>query len=242
MGRFLRSLALVAMGLLGPGMLLAAPANAAQVCRTGPTGAPYCYDNSSGEIPPPPVGYIAPQPPPALAGDGPWDGKSPLVYPAPRPAAPAPAPYVAPLAPVAPVQGYQRSTGSAPVHVAPAPVYGQPAAPGYEAPPAPATDTVEATAAPNSVQDAPTPAPTPTVAPTPSAAPVAAPSGTAQPVPAQNSQSSGDIAAVGQVSDAAPAVVTAALVAAGALAVVVFLRFGPGVSGIRGIARGIIRR
>jgi hypothetical protein len=66
-------------------------------------------------------------------------------------------------------------------------------------------------------------------------------------MPVQDVPDSGDMTAVNQVSDAAadstPVIVTAAIAGiAGSVALVVFLHFGPGISGIRGMVRGIFIR
>jgi hypothetical protein len=64
--------------------------------------------------------------------------------------------------------------------------------------------------------------------------------------PVQDIEYSGTVVAADQAASdavsATPVVLVVALVVAGTFAMVVFLHFGPGVSGIRGIARTILRR
>jgi hypothetical protein len=152
-------LSVVALLLVG-GVAMATPAMADGEGSGGNGGA-----GSYGQVPPPPPN--APRPPvigpPGLATDKPWDGVTPLQYPKPRPAAPAPV-YNAPApvykAPAAPAPAYK-----APVYKAPVPVYVPPAAPAIIAPAVPVPEVVGAPAAPESVQDAAIPAATPSVVP-----------------------------------------------------------------------------
>lgn len=220
---------------------MAAPAQAA--C-SGPNTATYYCDDPHGTIPPPPAGYIAPQPPPALAGNGPWDGHSPLTYPAPRPPE-VQTPVYQP--PAAPAQVYDAPAAPAPANKVPAPAYVQPAAPAFQAAAVSVPKIVEspaASAATEVVQGAPTTTAMPTPVPTPSAAIGASPSSMptsastpeVQPIDAQATASHSDAVS--------PAIVTVAgaVVAVGAVVLVFFLKVGPGISGIRRIARVLLRR
>jgi hypothetical protein len=219
-------------GLLLVGSALMAVPAAADGEGSGGNGGAGSY----GQVPPPPPDWMKPAPigPPGLAGDAPWDGVTPLKYPTPRPAAPAPV-YNAP----APV--YKAPAAPAPAYKVPQPVYVPPAAPAIIAPAVPAPRVVDAPAAPESVEDALTPAATPSEAPTSSVSPTAAPSGEPTAVPAGDVERL-DAQAASSQDDATPVIVTASVVAVGVAGGFVFLQFGPGIEGIRGMARVLLRR
>jgi hypothetical protein len=227
---------LIAAGALLIGSVaLATPAQAydSTSCYDGLDGKPVCSTTWAPAPPPPDSMRPAPLPAPGL-DNAPCEALS----------CQAPAPVY--QAPVAPQPVYIAPAAPAPVYVAPVPAYVQPAAPAYGVPAAPAAVDGEAVVAPESVQEVVEAATTPTVAATPSAAPVAATGGRSVLKPVQDIEYSGTIVASDQVStndavDSTPVVLFVNLVA-GAVALVVILHFGPGIAGIRGMVRTILRR
>jgi hypothetical protein len=237
---------ITARGILAAGALLlgglamgVTPAQAydSTSCLDGLDGKPVCTTTWAPAPPPPDHLKPAPLPPPG------YDYSTPINPGAPAPAAHVPAPYVP--APVAPAPIYNAPVAPAPVYVPPAPVQQQPAAPVYNAPVAPAPTIIEALVATESGQEASAPTTAPSAAVTPSASPVATSSGGSMMKPVQDIKDSGTIVAADQVSsdapDSTPVVLFVALVVAGTVAMVVILRFGPGISGVRGMARTILR-
>ncbi|WP_426938573.1 hypothetical protein ACQCSV_13520 [Pseudarthrobacter sp. S3] len=145
------------------------------------------------------------------------------------PAAPQPA-YKAPAAPVAP----------APVYIAPVPVHGQASITQGQSAVVPAAIEAEAVVAPESAQGEPEATGTPTVTVEPSASPVATPISEA--VVAQGDPVAIEAAPASSASDNTPVIVgVASVIVLGGVAWMV-LHFGPGINGIRGIARGVLRR
>jgi hypothetical protein len=234
-----RIIALSALLLVGS-TSLATPAMAdVTSCYDNPysgRGEPVCTTNPG---PPPPPDSMRPLGPPPLAGDAPWDGKSPLKYPLPKTPA-APTPMYQP--PVAPVPAYRAQIAPVPDYSVPAPEYAQPPAPAYVAPAAPAAQSLATPAAAESMQEEAGATRTTSGSAAPSAAPVVAPDRHSTLRPVQDIESSEMIVAASQVESYAvsttPVVSFVALVVAGVIMGVI-LGFGPG---IRGITRGIMRR
>lgn len=216
--------------LLICGATVATPAQAQDGCIDGLDGAPVCTPHIG---PPPPPDFLRPAPLPSPGLDN-----------SPREAPPyqAPAPvYIAPVpAPVAPAPVYKAPAAQAPVQKIPTPVQGQGAVPvnGIDVVPVPAV--AEPVAAPESVQDVVESATTPTVTATPSAAPVAAP--ISELVVAQGDPVAVGVSPASNVSDSTPVIVAIASVIVLGGVVWLVLHSGPGVAGIRGIARGLLRR
>lgn len=239
---------LVATGALLIGsMALATPAQAYEStsCYDGVDGVPVCTTTWAPAPPPPDHLKPAPLPPPGL-DNSPCEAVSCQPPPAaPAPVYVAPAPYVP--APAAPAPIYKQPVAPAPVYVAPVPVQGQTAITPGQSAVAPAVVDGEAIAAPESVQEAVEATATASEAATPSADVVAAPIKQSVRKPVQDIEDSGTIvAAADQVSsdavDSTPIVLFVTLVVAGTFALVVILRFGPGISGVRGMVRIIMRR
>ncbi len=222
-----RTLAASALLLIG-GALMATPALAApDGCIDGLDGKPICTPHVG---PPPPPDSLRPAPLPPPGYDN-----SPNQF-VPAPAAPAPV--------------YQPPAAPQPVYIAPPPapvnnfVPAQPIpapAPVINAPAPQTPSIVEATAAPESVQNEVAPAATVTGAVEPSVDVVAAPS--IEPVEAHGDPVAIEAAPTSSASNNTPVIIVgvASVIVLGGVAWLV-LHFGPGVSGIRGIARGLIRR
>jgi hypothetical protein len=196
--------------------------------------------NTVGQVPPPPTDGVRPPqlPPPGLDNSPCQACQAPAapapVYQAPAPvyqapAAPQPA-YKAPAAPVAP----------APVYIAPVPVQGQAAITQGQSAVVPAAIEAEAVVAPESAQGEHVPAVAPDVAATPSVDAVAAP--ISEQVEAKGGPVAADVSPASSASDNTPIIIGVASVIVIGGVVWLVLHTGPGVAGIRGIARGLLRR
>lgn len=230
----------IASGLLLIGsMALATPAHAQDGCVDGIDGKPICSAHV-GPPPPPDSMKPAPLPPPGL-DNAPSEYQGPA---APAPVYVAPAPYVP--APAAPQPAYKQPAAPAPVQYIPVPVQGQTAITPGQSDVAPAAVEGEAVAAPESVPEAVEATATAPEAPVASADVVAGPIQHSTLKPVQDIEYSGVVVAADQVAsdavESTPVIVgVASVILIGGVALLV-LHFGPGVSGIRGIARLVLRR
>lgn len=231
-----RILATAALLLIGSGTM-ATPAHAQDGCIDGTDGKPICTAHVG---PPPPPDWMRPAPLPAPGFDNstPINTTLPPAAPAPPSVAPAPAPIY--QAPPAPQPVHRASAVPVPVYSAPVPVQGQ--APvqvnGIDVVPVPAL--ADAAVAPEGVQGEPEATAAPMATTEPSASPVAA--AISEPLVGQGDPAPIEAAPASSASDSTPVIIgVASLIVIGGVLWMV-LHAGPGVAGIRGLARGLLRR